>query len=101
MWRPGCSPYAGRHYPTRPLFGDENVHTGWSGDACMSGATLGPEDAFRFACGEEVVSTRGQPALDVTFAAGRAKCTLDLSLTGVPPKLGRAVERDNLACALH
>ena len=59
---PGYSPYAGRHYPTRPLFGDEHVHTGWSGDAGMSGTTLSPEDAFRFARGEEVVSTSGQPA---------------------------------------
>jgi hypothetical protein len=59
---PGYSPYAGRHYPTRPLFGDEHVHTGWSGDAGMSGTTLGPEDAFRFARGEEVISTSGQPA---------------------------------------
>jgi len=60
--KPGYSPYAGRHYPTRPLFGDEHVHTGWSGDAGMSGTTLGPEDAFRFARGEEVTSTSGQPA---------------------------------------
>ncbi|HSQ68624.1 MAG TPA: DUF3604 domain-containing protein [Steroidobacteraceae bacterium] len=59
---PGYSPYAGRHYPTRPLFGDEHVHTGWSGDAGMSGTTLSPEDAFRYARGEEVVSTSGQPA---------------------------------------
>ena len=59
---PGYSPYAGRHYPTRPLFGDEHVHTGWSGDAGMSGTTLSPEDAFRFARGEEVISTSGQPA---------------------------------------
>jgi hypothetical protein len=59
---PGYSPYAGRHYPTRPLFGDEHVHTGWSGDAGMSGTTLGPEDAFRFARGEQVTSTSGQPA---------------------------------------
>jgi hypothetical protein len=57
----GYSPYAGRNYPTRPLFGDEHVHTSWSGDAGMSGATLGPEDAFRFARGEEVVATSGQP----------------------------------------
>ena len=58
---PGYSPYAGRRYPTRPLFGDEHVHTGWSADAGMSGATLGPEDAFRFARGEQVTSTSGQP----------------------------------------
>ena len=58
---PGYSPYAGKHYPERPYFGDEHVHTAWSADAGMSGATLTPEDAVRFARGEEVVSTTGQP----------------------------------------
>jgi hypothetical protein len=57
----GYSPYAGRRYPERPLFGDEHVHTSWSGDAGMGGTTLGPEQALRFARGEEVVSTSGQP----------------------------------------
>src|SRR5262245_66044000 len=55
------SPYAGKQYPQRPLWGDEHVHTGWSADAGMSGATLTPEDAVRFARGEEVTSTSGQP----------------------------------------
>jgi hypothetical protein len=59
--KPGYSPYAGKHYPERPYFGDEHVHTGWSGDAGMSGATLTPDDAVRFARGEEVTSTTGQP----------------------------------------
>ena len=58
---PGYSPYAGRHYPVRPYFGDEHVHTAWSADAGGSGATLGPEEATRFARGEEVISTSGQP----------------------------------------
>jgi hypothetical protein len=58
---PGYSPYAGKHYPERPYFGDEHVHTGWSVDAGMVGATLTPEDAVRFARGDEVVSTTGQP----------------------------------------
>jgi Protein of unknown function (DUF3604) len=58
----GYSPYAGRHYPERPLFGDQHVHTSWSGDAGMGGTTLDPEQALRFARGEEVVSTSGQPA---------------------------------------
>ena len=58
---PGYSPYAGRRYPERPYFGDEHVHTAWSVDAGGSGATLGPEEATRFARGEEVVSTSGQP----------------------------------------
>src|SRR5262245_49157947 len=59
--KPGYSPYAGKHFPERPLFGDEHVHTGWSVDAGMSGATLSPADAVRFARGEEVTSTSGQP----------------------------------------
>src|SRR5262245_53456018 len=59
--KPGYSPYAGKNYPERPLFGDEHVHTGWSADAGMSGATLTPEDAVKFARGDEVVSTSGQP----------------------------------------
>jgi hypothetical protein len=58
---PGYSPYAGKHYPPRPLFGDEHVHTGWSVDAGLSGATLTPEDAVRFARGEQVTSSSGQP----------------------------------------
>lgn len=58
---PGYSPYAGKHYPERPLFGDEHVHTGWSVDAGLGGATLGPEDAVRFARGEQVMATSGQP----------------------------------------
>ena len=57
---PGYSPYAGRSYPTRVYWGDQHVHTGWSVDAGMSGATLTPEDAVRFARGEQVISNTGQ-----------------------------------------
>ena len=55
------SPYASNQYPVRPYFGDEHVHTGWSADAGMAGATLTPEDAVRFARGEQVTSSTGQP----------------------------------------
>jgi hypothetical protein len=58
---PGYSPYAGKHYPERPLFGDEHVHTGWSVDAGLGGATLSPADAVRFARGEQVTASSGQP----------------------------------------
>jgi len=58
----GYSPYAGRRYPTRVFWGDEHVHTGWSADAGAFGATLGPEEALRFARGEEVLSSLGEPA---------------------------------------
>ncbi|MCL7965943.1 MAG: DUF3604 domain-containing protein [marine benthic group bacterium] len=56
------SPYAGRTYPTRPLFGDTHHHTANSGDAFMGGNRLTPEQAYRFARGEEVVSSSGVPA---------------------------------------
>jgi hypothetical protein len=57
----GYSPYAGRKYPTRPLFGDTHLHTSNSGDAFTGGDRLGPEEAYRFARGEEVVSSSGVP----------------------------------------
>jgi hypothetical protein len=57
---PGYSPYAGRTYPTRVLWGDTHLHTANSLDAAVFGNTLGPEEAYRFARGEEVVSSTGQ-----------------------------------------
>jgi len=58
----GYSPYAGRRYPTRVYFGDTHNHTSNSGDAFMAGDRLTPEQAYRFARGEEVVSSTGVPA---------------------------------------
>jgi hypothetical protein len=55
------SPYAQRDYPTRPLFGDTHLHTMASFDAGAFGARLTPRDAYRFARGEEVVSSTGIP----------------------------------------
>ena len=59
--KPGYSPYAGRDFPTRVLFGDTHVHTATSFDAGAFGTTLGPRDAYRFARGEEVIANSGQP----------------------------------------
>ena len=59
--KPSYSPYAGRNYPTRPLFGDTHLHTSFSMDAGAFGARLGPSDAYRFARGEEIISSSGQP----------------------------------------
>jgi hypothetical protein len=56
------SPYADRKYPTRVYFGDTHHHTNNSGDAFMGGNTLSPEQAYRFARGEEVISSTGVPA---------------------------------------
>jgi hypothetical protein len=55
------SPYAGRDFPERPLWGDTHVHTEYSFDAGSFGARLDPNDAYRFARGEEVISSTGQP----------------------------------------
>ncbi len=54
------SPYAGRNFPDRPLWGDQHLHTSWSGDAVGGGTRLDPAAAYRFARGEEVVSSTGQ-----------------------------------------
>ena len=55
------SPYAGRSFPTFPLWGDTHLHTGNSFDAGAFGARLTPEDAYRFARGDEVTSSTGIP----------------------------------------
>ena len=56
------SPYAQRTFPDRVFWGDTHLHTGLSMDAGLFGARLGLEDAYRFARGEEVISSSGQPA---------------------------------------
>jgi len=52
------SPYVGRTYPPRPLWGDQHLHTQISVDAGTL-CRLSQEDAYRFARGEEVTSTTG------------------------------------------
>jgi hypothetical protein len=59
--KPPYSPYAGRDFPTRPFFGDTHLHTSFSMDAGAFGARLGPRDAYRFARGEQVTASSGQP----------------------------------------
>lgn len=56
------SPYASRNFPARPFFGDTHLHTSFSFDAGAFGARLTPSDAYRFAKGEEVTASSGQPA---------------------------------------
>ncbi|UCH46608.1 MAG: DUF3604 domain-containing protein [Betaproteobacteria bacterium] len=53
------SPYAGRNFPTQVFWGDTHLHTGMSMDAGAFGARLDPEDAYRFARGEELTSSTG------------------------------------------
>jgi hypothetical protein len=56
------SPYADRRFPTRPFFGDTHLHTGFSMDAGAFGCKLTPRDAYRFARGEQIMASSGQPA---------------------------------------
>jgi hypothetical protein len=53
------SPYAGRKFPNRPLWGDTHLHTSNSLDARAFGVTLDPGQAFRFARGEEITTSHG------------------------------------------
>jgi hypothetical protein len=62
------SPYAGGAIPTRVFWGDTHLHTSFSMDAGAFGARLSPEDAYRFARGEEVESS----------TAGRARLARSL-----------------------
>ena len=59
--KPPYSPYAGRNFPVRPFFGDTHLHTSISVDAGAFGCRLTPVDAYRFAKGEEVTASSGQP----------------------------------------
>ena len=58
--KPGYSPYGGRSFPTKVLWGDTHLHTSNSLDARAGGVKLGPEEAFRFARGDEVTSSHGE-----------------------------------------
>ena len=56
------SPYPEQNFPDQVFFGDTHLHTAFSPDAGLIGATLTPDDAFRFARGETVISSTGIPA---------------------------------------
>ena len=58
------SPYVARtvtnaNFAEGVYWGDTHLHTSYSADAGMMGNTLGPEEAYRFARGEEVLSAAG------------------------------------------
>ena len=56
------SPYLNIGYPQRVFWGDTHTHTSFSTDAGMVGNRLGPDEAYRFARGEIVVSSNGTRA---------------------------------------
>ena len=72
------SPYLNIGYPQRVFWGDTHLHTSYSTDAGMVGNRLGPEEAYRFARGETVVSSTGvrarlQRPLDFLVVADHAE----------------------------
>ena len=88
------SPYAGRSFPTKVLWGDTHLHTAVSVDAGTMN-TVGQEDALRFARGEEVTTTHGLRAklsrpLDFVVVSDHAE------MYGLMPQL-RAGDPDILA----
>ncbi len=53
------SPYVEDYFPQRVYWGDTHHHSSYSFDSGMFGNTLGPEESFRFALGEEVIASNG------------------------------------------
>jgi hypothetical protein len=75
--QPEYSPFLD-DYPNQVFFGDTHLHTSFSADAGFAGTVLGPEDAYRFARGETVVSSTGvraklQAPLDFLVVADHAE----------------------------
>ncbi|MGI9523262.1 MAG: DUF3604 domain-containing protein [Hyphomicrobiaceae bacterium] len=57
------SPFVNRSFPQRVFWGDTHLHTTYSPDAGMIGNfNLGPDDAYRFARGEQVTANNGMQA---------------------------------------
>jgi hypothetical protein len=55
------SPYANSPHATNVYWGDSHLHTGLSLDAGLFGNTVGLDDAYRFARGEQITSSTGIP----------------------------------------
>ena len=55
------SPPARHDFPDAVYWGDTHIHTHLSGDAFGMGTRMTPDDAYRFAKGETVTATGGQP----------------------------------------
>ena len=58
---PIYSPFVGQSHPNRVYWGETHLHTSYSWDAGLIGNTLGPDAAYRFAKGEQIIASSGQP----------------------------------------
>ena len=95
------SPYADVTYPTQVFWGDTHLHTTNSLDARAFGVTLDVEAAYRFARGEQVVSSSGQGArlarpLDFLVVTDHSDAmgVMDQLILGNPRLLKHAELRD-------
>jgi hypothetical protein len=59
--QPIYSPFVGQAHPDRVYWGETHLHTSYSWDAGLVGNTLDPDKAYRFAKGEQVIASSGQP----------------------------------------
>lgn len=90
-------------FPEQAYFGDTHLHTSYSWDAGMIGNTLGPDEAYRFALGEQITSSTGVAAklgrpLDFLVIADHAEGL------GVSPMLNEGdpiVMKDPLGAQLY
>jgi len=57
--RDSYAPYNKDTFPNKVYFGDTHLHTSYSTDAGLFGATKGPDTAYRFAKGEVVTASGG------------------------------------------
>lgn len=57
--KPEYSPYPDQHFPNRVFWGDTHHHSNFSYDDGLMGTKLTPEESFRFARGEELISNTG------------------------------------------
>jgi hypothetical protein len=80
-------------FPNQVFFGDTHLHTAFSPDAGLIGATITPDEAYRFAKGETVTSSTGLPArlvrpLDFLVVTDHAEnLGLPVAITGRDEKL--------------
>lgn len=59
---PSYSPYVGETFPKNVYWGDTHLHTSNSFDAGFANFRVGPEEAYRFARGEEITANNGMAA---------------------------------------
>jgi hypothetical protein len=95
------SPYVDQHFPQKVFFGDTHFHSSLSVDSGMIGNRVDLDQAFRFALGEEIVTSSGQRAqlnrpLDFLVVSDHAEYLglADLIATGNPELLATDVGRE-------